>query len=194
MRGLVVLCAALLPLSAWADEPEDALQLARRHYEAGRDRFAAGDYGEAVREFAAGYEIAPRPEFLLNLGQAYRRLGDLPRARAFYEKYLVSTPESDPRHPQVREIVTEIAGELARVPWRPESAPAALKSQIVAPGNAPLIAPSPPHANRRRRLWWILPAAAVATAGAIVGIYFAAAPRSGCSAGAIDCLDLRQVR
>jgi tetratricopeptide (TPR) repeat protein len=179
--------------AAAADEPEDALALARQHFERGRDLFNKGDLPGAIREFSAGYDIAPRPEFLLNLGQAYRRIGELARARAFYEKYLVATSESDARRAQVREIIAELAGELARVaPPREEKPPPAVAPQAPIPALKTGVEPGRQRA--RRRLWWILPAAVLVTAGAAVGIYFAAAPRSYCGGGALDCLNLSQVR
>jgi len=54
---------------------ERILAEARVHFEAGTDHYAAGRYEEAIRRFQAGYALVPRPNFLVNIGQAYRKLG-----------------------------------------------------------------------------------------------------------------------
>jgi tetratricopeptide (TPR) repeat protein len=191
MRALagVTLCLALAG-AATADEPDDAVAIAHRHFEQARSLYDGGDFAGAVREFSAGYDLAPRAEFLLNLGQTYRKLGDLPRARAFYEKYLAATPETEPRRQQVKEIIAEITSDMTRLdptaaPPPHATAPAAVAATVVATPAAP---PEPVH--HRSKLWWLVPVALVVLAGAAVGIYFAAAPRSYCGGGAIACLDL----
>jgi tetratricopeptide (TPR) repeat protein len=186
----VALCLAALMRPAGADEPDDAVALARAHFQRGSQLYGRGDYAGSLREFSAGYEIAPRPEFLLNIGQAHRKLGDLPRARAFFEKYLASTPDSEPRRAQVKLTIAEIASELARVgPAAPAPAPVAAAAPAPA---SPSVRSEP---RRRSRLWWLmLPAAVLVAAGAAVGIALAVAPRSYCGSGALDCLDLSQVR
>src|SRR5947207_10630860 len=73
---------------------------ARGHYEIGLGLYRLGDYRGALKEFAAGYELAPRPGFLLNLGQTYRRLGRLGRARDLYKQFLAAAPGNDPQRSQ----------------------------------------------------------------------------------------------
>jgi hypothetical protein len=66
MRALAsaALCLVALLRPAAADEPDDPVALARRHFQRGRQFYEHGDYARSLREFSAGYEIAPRPEFL----------------------------------------------------------------------------------------------------------------------------------
>ncbi len=87
-------------------------QRARRHFLAGKRAFEAKRYAAALKEFEAGYAIDPRPGFLLNMGHASRRMGDLRRARDYYLKFL----ESDP--PAVGPPHDDRAGRRDRPPAR----------------------------------------------------------------------------
>src|SRR5438309_1325138 len=72
-------------------------QRARRHFLAGKRAFEAKRYEAALKEFEAGYAVDPRPGFLLNMGHASRRMGDLRRARDYYLKFLESNPPAPER-------------------------------------------------------------------------------------------------
>ncbi|HZS39798.1 MAG TPA: tetratricopeptide repeat protein, partial [Polyangia bacterium] len=111
-RSLAAL--ALVAALAAAARGDGNQERARAHFEAGRVQYNLGDYPAAAREFAAGYRAVPRPQFLVNLGQTYRRMGQLERAREMYERFLADAPPNDRARPQVRELVGEVERELAR--------------------------------------------------------------------------------
>src|SRR5262245_8458149 len=85
-----------LALTARADELESQ---ARTHYAAGKALYELGNYSDALRELLAGYSLVPKPQFLLNLGQCYRRLGEPLKAREMYAKYLATSQPTDPVRP-----------------------------------------------------------------------------------------------
>ena len=87
-------------------------QRARRHYRQGKRAFEAKRYSIALKEFEVGYAIVPRPGFLLNMGHAARRMGDLRRARDYYLKYLESDPPAAERRSTIA-LVIEIDRQLA---------------------------------------------------------------------------------
>jgi tetratricopeptide (TPR) repeat protein len=129
---------ALLALgagTAWA-QSEDPVARARTHFEAGRALYQLGNYTEAAREFAAGYELVPKPQFLLNLGQCYRKLDQLEQARNMYQRYLTDAPASDPERPQAEQILDEIerqiAARQANAPPPPAPAPPARRTTRTA--------------------------------------------------------------
>jgi hypothetical protein len=94
--ALVVLGAAVvLANPARADEAEG-----KRHWKAGQDLYAQKRFLEAAHEFEAGYAVAPRPLFLMNIGHAYRRANELTRAKTAYEALLRLQPDL----PQRREV------------------------------------------------------------------------------------------
>ncbi len=64
----------------------------RRHWEKGKALYARGKFVEAAKAFEAGYVQAPRSAFLLNIGHAYRRAGELTKARTAYEQLLRLDP------------------------------------------------------------------------------------------------------
>src|SRR5215475_8272249 len=87
-------------------------QRARRHFLAGKRAFESKRYAVALKEFEAGYAIQPRPGFLLNMGHAARRMGELKRARDYYLKYLESDPPAAERRSTIA-LVMNIDRQLA---------------------------------------------------------------------------------
>ena len=192
MRG----AAALLVLSslAWAQSPEQ-LSRARTHFEAGRALYNLGNYTDAIREFSAGYSLVPKPQFLVNLGQAYRKAGNLPRAKEMFQKFLRDAPANDPDRKQVRGILDEIDDQILDEPVpRPVPPPAPPPGGSSQPP-APLVvaAPAPPVARKSfmARHWWIVPVSAVVVAGVSVGVYFALKPPDpvSCEGASLGCID-----
>ena len=136
-----------------------ATQRARRHFLAGKRAFEAKRYAVALKEFEAGYAIEPRPGFLLNMGHAARRMGELRRARDYYLKFLESDPPAVDRRSTIA-LVVEIDRQLASAqpagshasvtpepavvpPPRVTPPPLVETAAVVAPAEA-VPAPSPP--------------------------------------------------
>src|SRR6478736_3730385 len=90
-RALVAAILILAATRAFAQVPSQEEQ-ARTHYAAGGDLYARGQYHEALREFQLGYTLSPRPEFLINFAQAYRKLGEFDHAIVECERYLATGP------------------------------------------------------------------------------------------------------
>ena len=67
---------------------------AARHWDRGQELYKQGRFLEAAREFEAGYQVAPRSLFLLNIGHSYRRAQELRKAKAAYETLLKIDPTS----------------------------------------------------------------------------------------------------
>lgn len=202
-RGARILgLLALLTRAALAEPPRPAptpeqLTLAREHFEAGRALYQLRNFPDAAREFRAGYELSSRPEFLINLGQAYRMLGRLDDARAQFRRYLDDAPHHAARQ-RAEELLAmterEIAAQKKGTPPPPAAPdytllpplpaeairepppPAPPPPQIVyAPPPQLVYAPPPkPRKTGIRKWWWTIPLAAVVTAGLVVGIYFLA--------------------
>jgi tetratricopeptide (TPR) repeat protein len=186
----VLACVWLLSGAASADGP-DGTARARTHFEAGRALYILGNYSDAIREFAAGYQLAPRPQFLLNLGQSHRKLGDLTKARDMFRRFLAEAPPDDPDRAAAKQVLDDVEREIAARPVAPPPPPV-VPAPVVAPAAPPAVAVSVTAEPRRRpfiaRHWWIIPTTAVVAAGLGVGIYFAVRP-TGCSAS-IECIDL----
>jgi hypothetical protein len=102
------LCGAGMAFApgAWAAE-DSAQSVAREHNRRGETQYAAGHYAEALVEYQAGFDTVPLPGFLINMAQCYRRLGDLPRARVTYEKFVLVAPDSP--------LIGEVRGQIAEI-------------------------------------------------------------------------------
>jgi tetratricopeptide (TPR) repeat protein len=172
--ALVALLLVSMP-SARADELKEREAL--RHFDAGRGLYAVGDYQAAVREFAAGYALSARPRFLIDLGHAYRKLGQLDRAREMYRRFLDEASGDEPERAGAKAALAEVERALeARPPDRPapaENAHAGKASGEVAPARESVAsaAGGRPLERRARWRWWlVVVAAALATVGAVVAI------------------------
>ena len=195
--GLVI--AVLACAAAAHAQADDDIARARTHFEAGRALYQLGNYNEALREFAAGHQLAPRPQFLLNLGQCYRKLDDLGKAREMYQRYLHDAPSSDPERPQAQQILAEIDRQIADrqaaaaaaatptpvPPPATESAPAAASATTLT-ATAP-----PPKRSWIKRNWWIIPVGAVVVGvGVGLGVYYGTRAPDPCSGANLACWDL----
>jgi len=150
-------------------EPPDAESRARTHYAAGKALYGLGNYSDALRELLVGYSLVPKPQFLLNIGQCYRRLDDPAKARAMYKKFLDTAPPDDPDRGQVEELIGQLDRQIA------EREASAAKP---APPATTLVA-TPAEKPKRVRAWmWAVPVTVVAAAGLSIGLYFVLRPPS----------------
>jgi tetratricopeptide (TPR) repeat protein len=80
---------------------------AQQHFKEGEQRYGARQFQAALDEYQAGFTILPLPGFLVNIGQCYRRMGDLPHARSTFQRFVLAAPDS-PLVPEIRELISEI--------------------------------------------------------------------------------------
>ena len=206
-RGqLLMMMFALVALVAEAREPEsDSDARARAHFEIGRGLYKLGSYNDAIREFAAGYLLAPRPGFLLNLAQSHRRLNHISEAKTFCERFLAEAPADEPGREQATALLAEIEREEALTPKPPAEAPALPPTAplpTAAPPTAPpppsLVAPpasavaSAPRPRSRRWIWPVVAVGAAAVAATVAGVLVvvlstdnAARARGSCTGGCV---------
>jgi tetratricopeptide (TPR) repeat protein len=192
VRALVVTLMLALCVSgvARADNPPpsaDAVARARTHFEAGRALYNLGNYNDAIREFSAGYYMVPKPQFLVNLGQCYRKLNNLVKAREMYNKFLAEAPADDPDRDQAKQILTDLDAQIAAAPPPPEPAPTAQP----APQAAAVTSEAPPRKSWIKRNWWIIPVGAVVVGvGLGVGLGLGLQPKQvDCGAASLGCID-----
>jgi tetratricopeptide (TPR) repeat protein len=158
LRPEIVVLVCLLSAQAAAQSDED-VRRAREHYRKGEAAYAAERFDDAYKEFEAGYTLAPKPAFLLNMAHSERRRGQLRNARALYLKYLLVEPQSKYR-PEVEQVV----GELERAIAADEVAHPAVVPVAIAPPPLTMTPPPPPPpvVEQRRPPWiWIAVGGAV---------------------------------
>jgi tetratricopeptide (TPR) repeat protein len=162
---------ALVALGPWpparAETPD--LRKAREHYRLGKEAYAADRFDDAYREFETGYRLSNRPLFLLNMGHARRRRGDLSEARALYKRFLFLQPDSP-----YRAEVEALLGQIEEPQRPPEASPPPVRvvpvtipaAAAAPPMVATVVPPAPPPARTR---WWLWAGAAV-VAAVVVGV------------------------
>jgi hypothetical protein len=172
----------LLSMAAAARAGEPAqpppIVVGKLHFDKGVQLYRAGKYADAIGEFESGYAAFPRPAFLLNIAQAWRKLGDLGWARLYYQRFVDQADPDDPARAAAQEALARLNGpEPLKQSPKPEPAlpvtrldngppKPAPPPPVVTPAPAPAPLP-PPHAARRRAVGWIGVAAGVLGLGAL---------------------------
>jgi tetratricopeptide (TPR) repeat protein len=130
---------ALVPRPVMAEDEAAG----RRHWDRGQELYKLGRYLEAAREFEAGYQVAPRSNFLLNVGHSYRRAQELRRAKTAYETFLKIDPASAHR-PMVEDLIRTIDDALSAQSEPPVTSPARPATAPTTPAPPPLATGAPP--------------------------------------------------
>lgn len=171
-RLVLVLCLATASLSivsigaptpARADDPGE--RAAKRHYDRGKKLFELQKFDEALEQFQKAYDASPIPDFLFNIGQCQRNLGDYQAAIFSFKRFLKLDPETEKR-----EKVEELIEDLQRKVDEGNSERLKLK---------PRPQPEPPQETGDRpvyKKWWFWTGLAVVGAGTGVGVYLATRP------------------
>ena len=162
---MIRVLALLLLLTGSAHADDDAVTLYRR----GDEAFQAGRYREAIEAFAAGYKLDPRPEFLLNLAQCHRALGNQDKAIDYLERFLEEAPPGHRLRPAAEKTLAEIRATVPRPEPEPPRPPAKEPPRVKADPTPPP-PPAVPNGQPRRdaprkdsHVWvWVAAGAAVA--------------------------------
>jgi tetratricopeptide (TPR) repeat protein len=182
MRRLVVLLLCGLAIftseaKTRADAPSDNdTQGAKIHFQAGEQYYLRGHYDEAIGEFREAYRLSQAAALLYNISQAYERMGDLPHARDYLQKYLDSGQADASEVPALREKLRGLDQRIRDAkPPEPKKPPPATTTPPVVPPPAPVPAPTPVQAEPSRpyKTWkWV--AAGTGAGFLIVAALFAA--------------------
>ncbi|MCK6548415.1 PEGA domain-containing protein [Myxococcota bacterium] len=144
MLAPIVLLSALV----FAAEPPtpEAVDEAKKYFEAGRQAYEAGDYLAAALAFEGAQRLAPRPQIVFSMAQAYRQQwsvdrdpSKLRRALELYDQYLVEVPVAGRRLDAQRhagELRLQLAELEARGLARP-STKAEVKTQLMVSSRTP---------------------------------------------------------
>lgn len=106
-----LLVTAVAPGARVAHAEDAATKKAKEHFFKGEKLFALGRFEEARDEYEAAFEAKPLPEFLYNIGQCHRNLGDFESAIFSFRKYIKLKPDADNRA-AVEELIDELQDEI----------------------------------------------------------------------------------
>jgi tetratricopeptide (TPR) repeat protein len=169
LRLLLALCmvAAAVPAAriAYADDAVSE-RAAKRHYDRGKKLFDLQKFQEALDQFQKAYDAKPIPDFLFNIGQCHRNLGDYKAAIFSFKKFLKLDPEASNRE-QVETLITDLERKIDES----DTERLKLKRNPRTP---------PPETGDRPvyKKAWFWTTIALVGAGAGVGIYLATRPSS----------------
>ena len=72
LSAVIVIVTMLASTVAGAQPAADRNREARQHYTHGKQLVDSNDFAAAYVEFAAGYELSPRAQFLFNMAECER--------------------------------------------------------------------------------------------------------------------------
>lgn len=175
MRFLIIGLLLLATPARAADDP--VLRVVAAHYEQGTKLYNLGDFRNALDEFKAAYLARRAAEFLFNIAQCYRQLGEHESAAREYRAYLREKPDAKNRA-DVEAFIAAADREIARreaarpptgVIGTPEVEPA---RRLVVVEAAPVPEATPPVS---RKVWLpvvLVAVGAVVLAGVAVGLAY----------------------
>ena len=90
----LVLIVSVLILQAHPAHCEE--ESAAIYEEEGARLFISKSYEGAIKQFNLAYRLDPKPQYLFNIGQSYRKLGLAAEATEYYQRYLHDEKKIDP--------------------------------------------------------------------------------------------------
>jgi len=155
-----------------AHAEDTAMRAAKRHYERGQKLFALQKFDEALDQFQQAFDAKPIPDFLFNIGQCQRNLGDYEAAVFSFKRYLKLDPEAANRE-QVEELITQLEEKMAA----DDAKKRGLRKKRARDGDDDR---PPPQADRPiYTKWWFWTGVVVVGAAGGVGIYAATSGGGG---------------
>ena len=168
--SLILAVTVAAPGTRTAHAEDAATKQAKEHFFKGEKLFALGRFEAARDEYEAAFEAKPLPEFLYNIGQCHRNLGDYESAIFSFRKYIKLKPDANNRE-AVEELIDELEDELAQAQRDAEKS---RRDEI--PGRPP-----PARDTQSRPIykkWWFWTGVVVVGAAATTATILATSPSS----------------
>jgi tetratricopeptide (TPR) repeat protein len=147
-RFAILIFATIWATAAYA-QPAANDPVARQHYERGKQLADDRNYAAAYAEFSAGFDTSPRPQFLFNMAECERALGNLDQARALYERFVAASP-NDPlaakAHSRLAELPAPAPEAAPPVVTPSQTAPTVPSSAVATPAPVAAVSTTPPAA------------------------------------------------
>ncbi len=108
--SVIVACALLLSATSPAVaqvQPASNRKKALELFDRGKIQYDLGRWQQAVELWMQAYETFDAPEFLFNIGQAFRHKGDCEQGLFFYRRYLASKPNAKNRD-EVEKFIADL--------------------------------------------------------------------------------------
>jgi len=114
ISGALAAFLSITPVAVRAAGPAPAASSAKDEYARGITLYKAGNYVDAAQAFISAYKLKPKPVILFNIGQAYRKMGALDGALAYYQRFLREASPADraPLEADTKKYIAELEKEL----------------------------------------------------------------------------------
>ncbi len=201
IRAIVRSVTAILVLLSLAGiaaaDRQSEKRAAENLYRSGMTHYNLREYTAALADFKEGYRALPRPEFLFNIAQCHRMLGNFDESEATYRTYLREYPDA-PNRVEVERLIVEMSDQTKRkianqpppgtmppserpATTPPSEKPATATAPVeknpppsVAPATSPTVviveAPARRHHVPVYKRWWLWTTVAVAAVAIGVGL------------------------
>jgi tetratricopeptide (TPR) repeat protein len=152
---------ALLFAVTSAHAEDLSTKAAKRHFDRGEKLFALGKFDDALDEYQKAFDAKPIPDFLFNIGQCYRNLGDYQQAIFSFKKYLKLEPDA-PDKDKVEKLIDDLEEKQERGDGQ---------KFVQRKGEPPPPPPVKPESTPIYKKWWFWTGIAVVGGGAGFGVY-----------------------
>jgi hypothetical protein len=193
MARVVGVLVLLFALAAQAQPlPDPDTEVARRHFQRGRQLYIQHRYTDAIAEFEAARRVKPSPGIEFDIARCHERLEEWAAAADAYERFLASVTDAG-RATELRQRVAVLrarAADATRAPVEEKHAPVeeelapieekhppveekrAPPPAPVAPPPAPVAVKPPPAATPPPlyKRWWLWTAVTAGAAAVAVGV------------------------
>ena len=132
---LVPLALLLLTPSVTLAQPAEVMK-ARAAFKKAEVHFKLGEFKEALPLYKAAFRAKAMPEFLFNIGQCHRHLGDCTKANFFFRQFLMQRPRT-PHKAKLEKLIKECDAHL-KAGTKPQVAPVKPKTDPVKPTTDPV--------------------------------------------------------
>jgi tetratricopeptide (TPR) repeat protein len=136
---MVLLAAAALVAAA---PPANLEQQAMALYREGAALYQRGEYAKAIQAFRAADGLAPSPDYIFNIAQAYRHLGDCENALAFFREYVRLRPPAS-----AQKVVRDGLADMDACVRQAGVAPVVPEPEPERPAAPPVMKPEPAPAR-----------------------------------------------
>src|SRR5262249_45500201 len=112
LRATAALLLVMMSAATVVAQTKPDFEIAKRHYLAGKNAVAAGDYEAAIREYILAYDITKDPTLFKQIGGAYEAEGKKTEAAVYYRRYLAEMKNNADAE-EVRGRLTALEGKAA---------------------------------------------------------------------------------
>jgi hypothetical protein len=101
-----------------AQETGGAANPARELFQSGVERYEAGQYADALKDFERAYALKPHPIVQVNIANCYDKLNQPAEALSHFEAFLASTEGSAAQRDEVRSAMARLSKAAGRLSIR----------------------------------------------------------------------------